>query len=545
MNRVILRLSFVCLIFLWLASVEVEAERRRKKNRNRNNKRQRNNNDYSDDEDESLLGQFSGDSYADFMERYYGGDKKKSSILSSTYIDQEEEQSKVEGSGDFSDDEDYDNSEGSGEPLDRVNGQDLLPQWPDTSTKRNRISSYPPITTQSTKPSTTATSTTTTPVTTTSTIKSTLQVLSTTQSPVPSLTPFDTYADYVDFTDDGFDEGQSTNMNNENSATEINKSYEGSGDLPISGSGYDEECQDDDEDCERKKPSWSNSDTTSQHESLPLDTTLSTPRWITPVAPIVPIRPSLGSNDIVSTEDPDGYVIDLEEEDHADTGFKPDYRDIPDNYDDTENTKKDTATTEETEVVKSEKDNVVFGPPQGDVPTYLYSNRILVVALYSSLVFLLVSSILVVSIVVGVKHCRKKYGFVRVNGEDGSSTDSTASSDLPIIKKRNIMIQHKPSAGMMTAGLGESGVVRYDDASNRSHYAGGRRGSFSPMALPPLPDLTLSPDNYKNEKSSKFFNFFKRKEGKNEGHLNRSNNLNSSSRSSKKFEQIQNHRDWL
>ena len=58
-----------------------------------------------------------------------------------------------------------------------------------------------------------------------------------------------------------------------------------------------------------------------------------------------------------------------------------------------------------------------------------------------------------------------------------------------------MVIQHKPSSGMMTAGLGESGVVRYDDASNRSHYAG-RRGSFSPMTHA-LPDLSLPPDNYK------------------------------------------------
>ena len=105
------------------------------------------------------------------------------------------------------------------------------------------------------------------------------------------------------------------------------------------------------------------------------------------------------------------------------------------------------------------------------------------------------------------------------------------------------MIQHKPSNGLMTAGLGESGVVRYDDASNRSHYAGGRRGSFSPMTHN-LPDLSLPVDDYKVEKSSKFLDFFKQKSGKNEVHLNRSNNLNSSSRSSKKFDK-QNHRDWL
>ena len=62
--------------------------------------------------------------------------------------------------------------------------------------------------------------------------------------------------------------------------------------------------------------------------------------------------------------------------------------------------------------------------------------------------------------------------------------------------QRNMVMQHKPSAGLMTAGLGESGVVRYDDASNRSHYAGGRRGSFSPMTHA-LPDLSLPPDDYK------------------------------------------------
>jgi len=49
---------------------------------------------------------------------------------------------------------------------------------------------------------------------------------------------------------------------------------------------------------------------------------------------------------------------------------------------------------------------------------------------------------------------------------------------------------------MMTAGLGESGVVRYDDASNRSHYAGGRNGSFTPITHA-LPDLSLPPDDYK------------------------------------------------
>ena len=59
------------------------------------------------------------------------------------------------------------------------------------------------------------------------------------------------------------------------------------------------------------------------------------------------------------------------------------------------------------------------------------------------------------------------------------------------------MIQHKPASGLVTGGLGESGIVRYDDASNRSHYAGGRRGSFSPITENYLPDLSLPPDDYK------------------------------------------------
>ena len=61
----------MALIFMWSLVLETDAEPKRRKNRNRNSRRR--NNDYSDDEDESLLGQFSGDSYADFMERYYGG----------------------------------------------------------------------------------------------------------------------------------------------------------------------------------------------------------------------------------------------------------------------------------------------------------------------------------------------------------------------------------------------------------------------------------------------------------------------------------------
>ena len=131
----------------------------------------------------------------------------------------------------------------------------------------------------------------------------------------------------------------------------------------------------------------------------------------------------------MSNEDPyDDGMIDIG------TGnlpeIKPGFEEPIDNYYDPDYEILETPTTKEPEVI-----GPGFGPPKEDVPTFLYDNRILVVAIYSSLVFLLVSSILVVSIVVGVKHCRKKYGFVRVSGEDGSSTDSTASSDLPIIKK--------------------------------------------------------------------------------------------------------------
>jgi hypothetical protein len=69
------------------------------------------------------------------MERYYTGDNSRSSVLSSTYIDQEDSDDNVEGSG-FSDDEDYDNIEGSGEPIGNDNDGQLLPNWPDTTTKR-------------------------------------------------------------------------------------------------------------------------------------------------------------------------------------------------------------------------------------------------------------------------------------------------------------------------------------------------------------------------------------------------------------------------
>ena len=133
MNRAILKLSFVTLLFVWIVSLEANAEPRRKKNRNRNNRRR--NNDYNDNEEESLLGQFSGDTYADFMERYYGGVNKGSTILGSSYIDQEE------GSGN-SDDEDYDNFESSGDPYESTgpnDDEDLLPKWPDITTIRTAL----------------------------------------------------------------------------------------------------------------------------------------------------------------------------------------------------------------------------------------------------------------------------------------------------------------------------------------------------------------------------------------------------------------------
>lgn len=142
MNRVILKLSFAALIFLWMVSLEAEAEPRRKKNRNRNNRRR--NNDYNDDEEESLLGQFSGDTYADFMERYYGNVDSgggSSTILSSSYIDQEEGDHHMEGSGD-SDDEDYDNFESSGDSYGSIvdsDDEDLPTKWSDTTTSRPTI----------------------------------------------------------------------------------------------------------------------------------------------------------------------------------------------------------------------------------------------------------------------------------------------------------------------------------------------------------------------------------------------------------------------
>ena len=140
MNRTILKLSFAALMFLWIVSLEAEAEPRRKKNRNRNNRRR--NNDYNDDDDESMLGQFSGDTYADFMERYYGNVDKGSTILSSSYDDQEESDHHIEGSGE-SDDEDYDNFESSGDSYGSILGQDdtkLIPKWQDTTTRQTTIS---------------------------------------------------------------------------------------------------------------------------------------------------------------------------------------------------------------------------------------------------------------------------------------------------------------------------------------------------------------------------------------------------------------------
>ena len=215
----------------------------------------------------------------------------------------------------------------------------------------------------------------------------------TTPRPVPTLTPSDTFTDYLDFNDDNLD---SDDM------------YEGSGSLINHGSGDGKECHGDDEDC-----ILVDSDDFSRSRPTPKITTekVFTPSFDTTPSISVPIEDQFDS-------------IDFEPQD-------PNIYDYPES-EDTEI----SSTTEETIFIQEETDiPIVFGPPDEDIPTFLYDNRILVVAIYSSLVFLLVSSILVVSIVVGVKHCRKKMGFVRVSGEDGSSTDSTASSDLPIIKK--------------------------------------------------------------------------------------------------------------
>ena len=217
----------------------------------------------------------------------------------------------------------------------------------------------------------------------------------TTPISVPSNTPFDSYTDYLDFSDDSLDS---------------NEMFEGSGDLATYGSGDNKECHGDDEDCNVLEEKDS-SNTPLYTPKITTEETFTSSRSPTPFFP----EPT----DEIDFEPEDTEAID-------DSNY---------NYQEPEDP--DISTTTDETIFNQEGTDVpiVFGPPNEDIPTFLYDNRILVVAIYSSLVFLLVSSILVVSIVVGVKHCRKKMGFVRVSGEDGSSTDSTASSDLPIIKK--------------------------------------------------------------------------------------------------------------
>lgn len=252
-----------------------------------------------------------------------------------------------------------------------------------------------------------------------------MPVLTWTQSPIPSLTTPDIYEDFVDFNEKTFEEEQSSNINEGHSVTEINEMYEGSGGGSERGSGYGDDSEDDDEDREREKSYGKNENvewpinSTPRYETSPFNTPSSTPK-----SSIANINPVTDTQNVTTKLDPNHDLIDpipidpivIEEEIYTEI--------VTDSYDDSD------YTIPITDINR-------FGPlePDENVPTFLYDNRILVVAIYSGLIFLLVSSILVVSIVVGVKHCRKKYGFVRVSGEDGSSTDSTASSDLPIIKK--------------------------------------------------------------------------------------------------------------
>ena len=70
-----------------------------------------------------------------------------------------------------------------------------------------------------------------------------------------------------------------------------------------------------------------------------------------------------------------------------------------------------------------------FGPDDEPGSSVLFANHLLVIVLYSGIVGCLASCILVALCVIGARKCRaKQYGL----NEEGS--ESTASSDLPIIK---------------------------------------------------------------------------------------------------------------
>ena len=124
-----------------------------------------------------------------------------------------------------------------------------------------------------------------------------------------------------------------------------------------------------------------------------------------------------------------------------------------------------------------------FGPDEDPDSSVLFANHLLVIVLYSGIVGCLASCILVALCVIGARKCRQKqYGM----NEEGS--ESTASSDLPIIKGQHHNGQR-----------GKGGQVKVTTnpycVDGRSHY--GRRNSFSPT---PLPDLSLPPDDPKKKR---------------------------------------------
>ena len=221
-----------------------------------------------------------------------------------------------------------------------------------------------------------------------------------TQSPKPTTTSSDSYEDFIDFDDHTFG-----NVDERYPVTDISETYvEGSGSDSVSGSGHDDGSRVDDED-------WKDNLSTAGPDSPVL---LSTPPSN--------LRPTIDSKENVT---PKVY----EDED---------FFEHPEEFPDISDPNSGFPTTEQPRDTLSTTNKNKLGPLGPDrVPTLLYDNHLLVVAIYSTLIFVLLASILIVLCVVGGKHCRRKYGFVRVSGtgEDGSSTDSTASSDLPIIKK--------------------------------------------------------------------------------------------------------------